>query len=98
MIDRIFLSHPRSVGESYVTHAATAFGFGARMIGGGIACLVHGLVPALFPRTARRSTAGCGRASPFTSSARRPSRSPAGSSNTKSDPNDTVRAEPVEAR
>lgn len=52
MIDRIFLSHPRSVGESYVTHAATAFGFGARMIGGGIACLVHGLVPAHFPRTA----------------------------------------------
>ena len=27
MFDRIFLSHPRSIGESYPEHAATAFGF-----------------------------------------------------------------------
>ncbi len=52
MIDRLFLSHPRSVGESYTEHAATAFGFGTRMIGGGLACLVHGIFPTLFTRTA----------------------------------------------
>ncbi|HEX4693741.1 DUF6356 family protein [Sphingomonas sp.] len=51
MIDRLFLAHPRSVGESYPAHAATAFGFGFRMIGGGLACLVHGLLPTLFTRT-----------------------------------------------
>ena len=51
MIDRLFLSHPRSVGESYTEHAATAFGFGTRMIGGGIACMVHGVFPSLFTRT-----------------------------------------------
>ena len=51
MIDRIFLSHPRSVGESYGEHAGMAFGFGIRMIGGGVACLLHGIVPAWFTRT-----------------------------------------------
>jgi hypothetical protein len=51
MFDRIFLSHPRSIGESYPEHAATAFGFGLRMIGGGFACMIHGIVPVLFTRT-----------------------------------------------
>lgn len=52
MIDRIFLSHPRSVGESYAEHARTAGRFGATMVVGGVACLVHALVPAIFKRTA----------------------------------------------
>ncbi|MBS0478888.1 MAG: hypothetical protein JSR79_06265 [Proteobacteria bacterium] len=52
MIDRLFLSHPRSVGETYVEHAATAFGFGFRMIGGGMAALAHGVCPAVCTRTA----------------------------------------------
>lgn len=52
MLNHLFLSHPRSVGESYPQHAATAFGFGFRMIGGGIAALVHGVVPVLCTRTA----------------------------------------------
>ncbi len=47
-----FISHPRSVGESYVEHAQTALGFGLRMLGGGAACLVHAALPALFQRTA----------------------------------------------
>ena len=51
MIDRLFLSHPRSVGESYPEHAATAFGFGTRMIAGGVACMIHGVFPSLFTRT-----------------------------------------------
>jgi hypothetical protein len=52
MIDRLFLSHPRSIGESYGEHAQTAFGFGWAMLWGGLACIVHALVPALFMRTA----------------------------------------------
>ncbi|MEI9926568.1 MAG: DUF6356 family protein [Sphingomonas sp.] len=52
MIDRLLLAHPRSVGESYGEHAATAARFGATMVVGGLACLVHAAIPALFPRAA----------------------------------------------
>lgn len=52
MFDRLFLRHPREVGESYGEHFATAFGFGARMVAGGLACIVHAVVPALCVRTA----------------------------------------------
>lgn len=52
MIDRFFLSHPRSVGESYGEHAATASRFGISMILGGAACLVHAVLPNVFARTA----------------------------------------------
>ena len=52
MIDRFFLSHPRSVGESYGEHAATAGRFGVSMIVGGAACLVHAVLPNVFARTA----------------------------------------------
>lgn len=52
MIDRIFLSHPRSIGESYGEHAAIAARFGATMMLGGAACILHALIPAMFPRTA----------------------------------------------
>lgn len=51
MIDRLFLAHPRSVGESYGEHAGVAARFGARMMLGGAACLIHAVVPALFVRT-----------------------------------------------
>lgn len=52
MIDRFFLSHPRSVGESYGEHAAIACSFGWAMVWGGLACMVHALFPMLFSRTA----------------------------------------------
>jgi hypothetical protein len=52
MIDRLFLSHPRSVGESYGEHAAVAARLGGTMIAGGLAALVHAIVPALCTRAA----------------------------------------------
>ena len=52
MIDRIFLSHPRSVGETYTEHAGVAARFGATMVVGGLACMVHAVFPTLFARTA----------------------------------------------
>lgn len=52
MFNRLFLDHPRDVGESYGEHFATAAGFGVRMVVGGLACIVHALIPALFVRTA----------------------------------------------
>lgn len=52
MFDRLFLHHPRSIGESYGEHGRVALGFGFAMIGAGFACIAHALVPALWPRTA----------------------------------------------
>lgn len=52
MFNRLFMDHPRDVGESYGEHFATAAGFGFRMVVGGVACIVHALIPALFVRTA----------------------------------------------
>ncbi len=51
MIDRLFLKHPRSVGESYVQHFGVAAGTGLVMLGTAFALFVHALVPALFVRT-----------------------------------------------
>lgn len=51
MIDRLLFEHPRSVGESYVEHAVAASRIGARMVGGGVACLVHAVIPSLCVRT-----------------------------------------------
>jgi hypothetical protein len=57
MIRRLFTDHPASVGESYGQHFRVATGFGLAMIGGGLAALVHGLIPALFPTTGSRTVA-----------------------------------------
>lgn len=48
---RVFTEHPASVGETYSEHLARAACFGMRMIGAGMACLVHALLPFLFERT-----------------------------------------------
>lgn len=52
---RIFTDHPASVGETYVEHLEVAASFGVTMILGGIACIIHGLVPALFVKTGSRT-------------------------------------------
>jgi Family of unknown function (DUF6356) len=46
-----FTQHPASVGESYGEHLVVASSFGLRMILGGSACLIHGLLPFLFVKT-----------------------------------------------
>jgi uncharacterized protein DUF6356 len=46
-----FTEHPATVGETYVQHFQTAVGFSMRMIGGGLACLVHAVFPFLFEST-----------------------------------------------
>lgn len=53
-LTKLFTEHPASVDESYGEHLAMATGFGLRMILGGIACLVHGLLPFLFVKTGSR--------------------------------------------
>ena len=55
LIHRCFAAHPRSVGESYAEHFRTAARFGLMLLSGGLACLAHALVPALFERTGSRT-------------------------------------------
>ncbi len=58
MFDRVFLRHPREVNESYGEHFTTAAAFGARMVVGGLACIVHAAIPVLFVRTASDTVKG----------------------------------------
>ena len=44
-------AHLEDVGEGYGEHRRFAFGVGWTMVRAGFACLLHGLVPALFPTT-----------------------------------------------
>lgn len=44
-------AHLDSVDESYGAHRLFAFAVGWTMVKAGLACIVHGLVPALFPTT-----------------------------------------------
>jgi hypothetical protein len=72
---KLFTTHPQTVGESYGEHLLRASLFGARMMGAGLACILHGVLPFLFVSTgsraiselneqmiAKRSGAGTGRA------------------------------------
>lgn len=51
MLRKAFTEHPASVGETYGQHLRHASGFGLRMMIGGMACVLHGLLPFLFVRT-----------------------------------------------
>lgn len=48
---KLFAEHPATVNETYGEHLLTAWSFGLRLIGAGLACMVHGLLPFLFVRT-----------------------------------------------
>ena len=48
---RMFSDHPGSVGETYGQHLVTALTFGVRMVIGGMACMLHGILPFLFVKT-----------------------------------------------
>jgi hypothetical protein len=52
---RMFLEHPRSLGMSWVGHGVGAVKIGAVLVGAGLACIVHAVVPGLFTQTAGRT-------------------------------------------
>ena len=52
MFDRLFLAHPRQIGESYIGHMAVAFSFAGELLIAAGACVVHAIIPALFKGTA----------------------------------------------
>ena len=49
-----FTAHPASVGETYGQHLRFALRFGAKMTAGGLAAIVHSLLPFCFATTASR--------------------------------------------
>jgi hypothetical protein len=58
MLGRLFFDHPRSLGLGWAEHGIGAVVIGAKMIGGGLACLVHAVIPAVFTETAGRTVTG----------------------------------------
>ena len=55
MLGRLFVDHPKSLGMSWAEHGAGAVVIGARMVGAGIACIIHAAVPGLFTQTAGKT-------------------------------------------
>ena len=48
MFSRIFLDHPKTVGESYWEHFRVAGSFGIAMIAGGAKAMVHAALPNVY--------------------------------------------------
>ena len=52
------MTHLEEVGLGYFAHLRRALRIGGRLLGAGLACLVHGVFPGLFTHTASRTIAG----------------------------------------
>lgn len=48
---RAFTDHPATVNETYGQHLVAAWSFAFRLLGAGLACLAHGVLPFLFTHT-----------------------------------------------
>jgi hypothetical protein len=57
MIARLFTTHPQSVDETYLEHAAFAGRFSLALFGAAFAALVHAVLPFAFEKTASRTIA-----------------------------------------
>ena len=55
MLGQLFTEHPKALGMSWAEHGAGAVVIGARMVGAGLACIVHAVFPGLFTETAGRT-------------------------------------------
>ncbi|WP_293903364.1 putative sulfate exporter family transporter [Phenylobacterium sp.] len=51
---KAFKQHPETVGESYLEHLGSAWGYAATMAAGAVACLLHGLFPFAFQASGSR--------------------------------------------
>ena len=56
--ERMFLEHPRSLGMSWAGHGVGAVAIGVRLVGAGVACIIHAVVPGLFTQTAGKTITG----------------------------------------
>lgn len=57
MFRKMFLDHPRSIGESYAEHAGVALSFAGVLVTASVACFVHAVIPGLFETTGSRAVA-----------------------------------------
>lgn len=55
MFGRLFQDHPKSLGMGWAEHGAGALLIGIRMVGSGLACIVHAVIPGFFSETAGRT-------------------------------------------
>jgi hypothetical protein len=53
--ERLFAEHPRSLGMTWAGHGAGAVKIGFVLLGCGVACIVHALVPGWFTHTAGKT-------------------------------------------
>ena len=53
--DRLFFEHPRSLGMSWAGHGVGALAIGLRLVGAGVACLIHAVIPGVFTQTAGKT-------------------------------------------
>ena len=58
MLGRLFRDHPRALGMSWAEHGLGAVAIGLKMVGAGLACIVHAIVPGWFTETAGRTIVG----------------------------------------
>ena len=52
MLARLFVDHPRAVGEGYFEHMRASLGVGMKLARAAGACVVHAVVPGLCKTTA----------------------------------------------
>jgi hypothetical protein len=55
LVHRLFVEHPRSLGMSWAKHGTGAIVIGTTLVGAGLACLVHAVVPGWFTQTAGKT-------------------------------------------
>jgi hypothetical protein len=55
LIRRLFLDHPRSLGMGWAGHGIGAVKIGAELVGAGLACIIHAVVPGWFTQTAGKT-------------------------------------------
>ena len=55
LVDRLFVEHPRSLGMTWASHGTGAVKIGAGLVGAGLACIVHAVVPGWFTQTAGKT-------------------------------------------
>ncbi|TRW18105.1 DUF6356 family protein [Glacieibacterium frigidum] len=51
MFARLFIEHPRTVGEGYFEHMAASLGTARKLAVASLACVVHAVVPGLCKTT-----------------------------------------------
>jgi len=51
---RAFTDHPESVGETYLEHMGSAWGFAGTMAVAALCCLLHGIFPFAFQKSGSR--------------------------------------------